>query len=77
MKLLYFINKSLREKNEARTYINNLDKAMLKYYPVYLKKKKSLPLEPQLIDFYDPSERQKNGKLLFVTVGAGLATCAF
>ena len=29
MKWLDFINKRLREKNEARTYINNVDEAML------------------------------------------------
>ena len=32
MKRLDFINKRLREKNEVRTYINNVDKAMLEYY---------------------------------------------
>ena len=32
MKRLYFINKRLREKNEARAYINNADEAMLEYY---------------------------------------------
>ena len=32
MKRLDFINKSLREKNEAITYINNVDEAMLEYY---------------------------------------------
>ena len=31
MKRLDFINKSLREKNEARVYINNIDRAMLEY----------------------------------------------
>ena len=32
MKRLGFINKRLREKNEARAYINNGDEAMLEYY---------------------------------------------
>ena len=32
MKRLDFINKRLREKNEARAYINNVDEAMLEYY---------------------------------------------
>ena len=32
MKQLDFINKSLPEKNETRTYINNVDEAMLEYY---------------------------------------------
>ena len=32
MKRLYFINKRLREKNKARTFINNVDEEMLEYY---------------------------------------------
>ena len=39
MKRLDFINKKLREKNEAKTYINNnVDEAMLGYYRVFAKK---------------------------------------
>ena len=36
--------------------------------------KKTLTPEPKLSDFYHPSEGPKNGELLFVTLGAGLAT---
>ena len=75
-KRLDFINKRLREKNEARTYINNVDEAMLEYYRVFAKKIKPLPPEPELSDFYHPSENQKNGELLFVVVGTGIATYA-
>ena len=32
MKLLDFINKRLGEKNEAKVYINKVDKAMLEYF---------------------------------------------
>ena len=38
MKRLDFINKRLREKNEARAYINNIDEAMLEYYRVFANK---------------------------------------
>ena len=38
MKQLDFINKRLRENNEARAYINNIDEAMLEYYRVFAKK---------------------------------------
>ena len=31
MKRIDFINKRLREKNETRVYINNVDEAMLEY----------------------------------------------
>ena len=39
MKRLDFINKRLREKSEARAYINNANEAMLEYYRVFAKKK--------------------------------------
>ena len=43
----------------------------------YLQKKiKLLPPEPELSDFYHPSEVQKNGELLFVVVGTGIPTYA-
>ena len=50
MKRLDFINKRLREKNEARAYINNVDEAMLEYYRVFAKQIKPLPPEPKLSD---------------------------
>ena len=74
MKRLDFINKTLRVKNEARTYINNVNEAMLEYYRVFGKQTKPLPLEHQLSDFYHPTEAQKSGELLFVAVGTGIAT---
>ena len=61
MKRLDFINKRLREKNEARANINNANEAMLQYYPVFAKKIKPLSPEPQLLDFYHLSATQKNG----------------
>ena len=64
------------KKNEARVYINNVDKAMLEYYRVFAKQIKPLPPEPQLSDFYHPSEAQKNRELLFVAVGTGITTYA-
>ena len=74
MKRLDFINNRLREKKEARAYINNVDEAMLEYYPVFAKQIKPQPPKSQLSDSYHPSECQKDGELLFVTVGTGLAT---
>ena len=71
-----FINKRLREQNKARAYINNTDETMVEYYRIFAKKLKPLPREPQLLDFYYPSEAHKNGKLLLVTVGIGIATYA-
>ena len=76
MKLFDFINKRLHERNEATTYIKNDDEAMLEYYRVFAKKIKPLPPDLDFSDFYHPSETQKNGELLFVVVGTGVATYA-
>ena len=69
MKRLDFMNKRLLEKNETKTYINNVE-----YYRVFAKKIKPLPREPELSDFYHPSENQKNGELLFIAASTGFAT---
>ena len=45
-KRLDFINKRLREKNEARGFANNVDEAMLEYYQVFVKQIKTLLPEP-------------------------------
>ena len=74
MKRHDFINRRLLEKNEAKTYFNNVDEAMLEYYRVFAKQIKPLPPEPQLSDFYHSSEAQKNGELLFAAVGTGFVT---
>ena len=62
------------KKNKARAYINNVDEVILEYYRVFAKQIRSLPPEPQLSDFYHPSEDQKNGELLFVAFGTGIET---
>ena len=62
------------KKNKARAYITNVDEVILEYYRVFAKQIRSLPPEPQLSDFYHPSEDQKNGELLFVAFGTGIAT---
>ena len=68
--------KGYTKKKESRAYINNTDETVLEYHRVFAKKIKPLPPDPQLSDFYHPSETQKNGELLFVTVGTGIATYA-
>ena len=64
MERLDFMNKRLREKNETRTYINNVDEAMLEYYRVFAKQIKPLPPQPELSDFYHPSENQKKWRTI-------------
>ena len=76
MKHLDFMNKRLLEKNDARAYIDKVDEAMLEYYGVFAKQIKPLPPEPDLSDLYHLLGAQKNGELLFVAVGTGIATYA-
>ena len=59
MERLDFINKRLREQNKVRAYINDTNEAILEYYQVFAIKMKPLPPEPQLSDFYHPSETKK------------------
>ena len=66
MKRLDFMNKRIREKNEARAYITNADEALLEYYWVFAKQIKHIPAKPRLSDFHHPSGAQKHGELLFV-----------
>ena len=75
-RLVGLISKRLRERNESRAYVKNVDEAMLEYYRVFVKKIRPSPPEPELFGFYHPSENQKNGELLFVVVGTGIATYA-
>ena len=50
-KRLYLINKRLRERNEARTYIKNVDETMLEYYRVFAKKIKPCHLNLNYLIF--------------------------
>ena len=70
---LDFINNRLRQENEARRYINDMDEAMKRYYLVTKEHLDPLPPRPELSGFYQPSEAQKTGELLFISGGLGLA----
>ena len=76
MKRLDFMNKRQREKMRREHTLTMLMKQCLKYYRVFAKQIKPLPPEPELSDFYHPSENQINGELLFVVVGTDIATYA-
>ena len=74
MKRLDYINKRLQEANKARAYTSNVDDAVIQYYRVFAKQIEPLPPEPELSDFYQPSDTQKNGELLFIAIGSGIGT---
>ena len=48
MKQLGFINRSLRQKNESKAYIKNVDKAIVKYYQAFSKGIKPWAPEPSI-----------------------------
>ena len=75
MKWLDFINKRYAKKM-SREHTSTMLMRQSVSTIEHLKKKKLLPQVPELSDFYHPSEAQKNCELLFVTVGAGIATYA-
>ena len=68
MKRLDFMNKRLREKNETKTYINNVDEAMLQYYRVFAKKKKKklyhLSLNYLILSIHQRTKKMVNYYLL-------------
>ena len=47
---------------------------MAEYYRVFARQIKPLPPELELSHFHHPLENQKNGELLFVVGGTGIAT---
>ena len=59
VKRLDFINKRLREQQDARQAIIDLKDGMREYYQVFGQKIKPLPKKPVLTDFYHPSRRSK------------------
>ena len=74
MKRLDFINKRLKDKKEARDYIGNFDSAMLEYCRIFGVKLNPLPPEPQISDYYIPSDQRKSGELLFVIPGTAISS---
>ena len=66
---LDFINQRIREKQQGREYIQDLDAAMSEYARVFGRRLAPLPKEPELSNYYQPSEQQKNAELVFVTIG--------
>ena len=69
---LDFINKRVCQKSESKHTSAMSVKHWLSTIEYLRNKKKPLPLEPQLSDFYHTSLGEKNGELLFVAVGTGL-----
>ena len=69
-KLLDWIATNAQIKAEAKENFTNTDYAFKLYNPAHPEERMVPPQEPKFSDFYQPSEQQKNGELLFVGAGA-------
>ena len=71
-KLLVWIETNRENKEMAKQNFTNTDYAFKLYNQALPDRKMTLPKEPKFSDFYQPSEAQKQGELLFVG-GSALA----
>ena len=69
-KLLDWIATNTQIKAEAKQNFTNTDYAFKLYNQAHPEKQMIPPKEPKVSDFYQPSEQQKNGELMFVGAGA-------
>lgn len=77
-KLLDWIAINMQIKEQAKQNFTNTDYAFKLYNQAHLDRQMVPPKEPQFSDFYQPSEEQKQGELLFVGAGAiALGAAAF
>ena len=69
-KLLDWIATNTQIKAETKQNFTNTDYAFKLYNQAHPDKQMIPPKEPKFSDFYQPSEQQKNGELMFVGAGA-------
>jgi len=68
--LLDGIATNMQIKAEAKQNFTNTDYAFKLYNQAHPDEQMTPPKEPKFSDFYQPSEQQKNGELMFVGAGA-------
>ena len=71
---LDWINKKLREQNQAVQYFHDAEAAWREYTRLTGETLDPLEPEPQLSDFYTPSSAQKDREISFV-IGGMVVTC--
>ena len=64
-----FINKQLIAEKRSDQKFNELNDAMKEYSVVFGKQLPPLPSQPELHDFYTPSNEQHERELAFITLG--------
>ena len=77
-KLLDWIETNRKIKDQVKQNLANTDYPFKVYNQAHPDRQMTLPKEPKFSDFYQPSEQQKQGELLFVCGGAlALAYAAY
>lgn len=75
---LDWLNEELRRQSHAVQTFHDVDAAMREYAAVFGKTLEAQPAEPQLSDFYTPSDDQKYREIAFVIMGmAGTGLVAY
>ena len=69
-KLLDWIARSDRIKDQAKQNFTNTDYAFKLYNQAHSHEQIPIPKEPEFSDFYKPTEQQKQDELLFIGTGA-------
>jgi len=69
-KLLDWIETNTQMKAQAKQNFTNTDYAFKLYNQAHPDERMTPPKVPKFSDFYQPSDQQKNGELLFVGTGA-------
>jgi len=69
-KLLDWTQTNAEIKEQAKQNFTNTDYAFKLYNQAHADEQMIPPKEPKFSDFYQPSDQQKNGELLFVGTGA-------
>ena len=71
-KRLDFINERLQKERHAEKTFKDVDEAMQAYYFATQHKLTPMQKYPELSDHDHPSEKQKNGEIIFIIGGLGL-----
>lgn len=66
---LDFLNEQLKRQDHALKTFDNVDEAMREYAKHFSQKLPPLGAPPTLSQFYNPSQPQQNGELIFITCG--------
>ena len=69
---LDFINQALQQRRHASQTFSNLEAAIEEYYRVTGRALPKLKDPPELSDYYEPSESQKDGEIVFIIGGMAL-----